>query len=88
MTNIEAIEILRANYPDACYEQLREAVDVAISSLKLSEIVLCKDCRWGRDVCGNIECFVDINVPPEYHSYEWFCPNGEKRSEVSDGTVY
>lgn len=34
MTNAEAIETLRANYPDACYEQLREAVDVAIDALK------------------------------------------------------
>ena len=42
------------------------------------EIVRCKDCKWGREVCGNIECFVDSNIPPEYHGYEWFCPNGEK----------
>lgn len=35
MTNAEAIETLRANYPDACYEQLREAVDAAIEALKL-----------------------------------------------------
>ena len=41
------------------------------------EIVRCKDCRWGREVCGNIECSVDSNMPPEYHGYEWFCPNGE-----------
>lgn len=34
MTNAEAIEILRANRPDACYEQLREAVDKAIDALK------------------------------------------------------
>ena len=34
MTNTEAIETLRANYPDACYEQLREAVDSAIEVLK------------------------------------------------------
>lgn len=33
MTNAEAIETLRANYPDACYEQLREAVDAAIEAL-------------------------------------------------------
>jgi len=34
MTNREAIETLRANYPDACFEQLREAVDKAISALE------------------------------------------------------
>ena len=43
------------------------------------EIIRCKDCRWGKEVCGNIECFADTNVPPEYHGYEWFCPNGERR---------
>ena len=45
------------------------------------EIIRCKDCRWGREVCGNIECFVDSNIPPEYHGYEWFCPNGERRTD-------
>ena len=78
MSRDEAIEILKANYPDACYGQLRDAIDVAISALEQPEIIRCKDCRWGREACGNIECSVDSNVPPEYHSYEWFCPNGER----------
>lgn len=34
MTNAEAIETLRANRPDACFEQLRCAVDMAIDALK------------------------------------------------------
>ena len=34
ITNAEAIETLRANYPDACFEQLREAVDKAIKALE------------------------------------------------------
>lgn len=33
MTAEEAIATLKANYPDACYEQLREAVDTAIEAL-------------------------------------------------------
>lgn len=33
MTNEEAIKTLKANYPDACFEQLREAVDAAINAL-------------------------------------------------------
>ena len=37
MTNAEAIETLKANYPDACYEQLREAVDAAIEALKAQD---------------------------------------------------
>lgn len=39
MTNAEAIETLKANYPDACFEQLREAVDKAIKALEDEEII-------------------------------------------------
>ena len=51
----------------------------AIPAADVVEIVRCEYCRWGREAGGNIECFVDSNIPPEYHSYEWFCPNGEKK---------
>lgn len=37
MTAAEAIKTLKANYPDARYEQLREAVDVAIEALKAQD---------------------------------------------------
>jgi len=47
----------------------------------IGEIVRCKDCKWGKETCGNIECFVDLNAPSEYHGYDWYCPNGEKVSE-------
>ena len=43
MTNREAIETLRANYPDACYEQLREAVDKAIKALEAQEWIPVKE---------------------------------------------
>lgn len=42
-------------------------------------VVRCKDCRWGREACGNIECSADLNLLPEYHGYDWYCPNGERR---------
>lgn len=45
------------------------------------EIVRCKDCKWGRESCGNIECHVDLNIPSEYHGYDWYCPNGERKEE-------
>lgn len=38
MTNEEAIETLKANYPDACFEQLRKAVDMAIEALKKQDV--------------------------------------------------
>lgn len=34
MTNEEAIETLKANYPDACFEELIKAVDAAIEALE------------------------------------------------------
>ena len=48
-------------------------------TIDAAPVVRCKDCRWGKETCGNIECNVDLNVPPEYHGYGWFCPNGERR---------
>lgn len=33
MTNSEAIEVLKANYPDPCFELLQDAVDTAIYAL-------------------------------------------------------
>lgn len=38
MTREEAIETLKANYPDACFELLREAVDTAISALQAQDV--------------------------------------------------
>ena len=43
------------------------------------EVVRCKDCKWGREACGNIECNVDLNIPSEYYGYYWYCPNGERK---------
>ena len=57
MTNAEAIETLIANYPDACFEQLREAVDAAIEALK-AQPEDCSTCKHGHfsdrqcDYCG------------------------------------
>ena len=65
---------------DSELHRYKRAIQRILSQLPSAEleIVHCKNCRWGREVCGNIECFADINVPPEYHGYEWFCPNGER----------
>jgi len=38
MTNSEAIETLRANYPDSCYGLLRNAVDTAIYALSAQPV--------------------------------------------------
>ena len=61
MTNAEAIETLRANYPDACYEQLREAVDAAIEVLKAQGVAgdtISRQAaiRGYQEVCKGIKC--------------------------------
>ena len=61
MTNTEAIETLRANYPDACFEQLREAVDAAIVALKAQNasgdtISRQAAIREYQKVCNEIKC--------------------------------
>lgn len=72
MTNKEAVKTLKANYPDACYELLREAVDMAIEALKATacnnlatDLQPCKqDDLISRQVanskicnaCGMIDC--------------------------------
>ena len=43
-------------------------------------VVRCKDCRWGRKYDEDlIECPLDLNNPPEYNPYDWYCPNGTRR---------
>lgn len=44
-------------------------------------VVRCKDCRWGRETCGNIGCFAGRYEPIEYHGYDWYCPKGERREQ-------
>ena len=86
MTNTEAIETLRANYPDACYEQLREAVDVAISSLKRSEIV---HSEWIQNDNGTWSCkavihgfrMSSMNMQDIVYAAEQIC-------EVGNGELY
>lgn len=59
-------------------------MDEIIERLKKDDfvqVVRCKDCKWGRESCGNIECHVDLNIPSEYHGYDWYCPNGERKEE-------
>lgn len=57
-----------------CISQVKKS-----SEVDAVEVVRCEDCKWGEEKCGNIECHADINVPTEYHGYNWFCPNGERR---------
>lgn len=48
-------------------------------------VTRCKDCRWGREVCGNIECNFDV---PEYHGYDWYCANGDKKNGQQGNDIH
>ena len=52
-----------------------------VKAFDVGELIRCKDCKWGREACGNIECLADTNDLLEYHGYDWFCPNGERKEE-------
>ncbi len=39
MTRKEAIDVLKKNYPDSCFELLREAVDTAFEALAKMEAI-------------------------------------------------
>ena len=90
MTAEEAIATLKANYPDACFEQLRDAVDIAISVLKQPEIVRCEDCKHRPILDEDEELhFPTYKCPCQCEDYyyswmpkdDWFCGNAERREE-------
>ena len=84
MTNAEAIETLRANYPDTCFEQLRCAVDMAIKALEEPQrkkgkwIYLDKDKKFFHphivkcSVCNNTLDMYGVNAGRGDAN---FCPN-------------
>lgn len=72
MTEKEAIEILKCNYPSECFEQLREAVDMAIEALQKFDAIatdiisrqdaidLAYDCEdeFGKDVAFRLAYYI------------------------------
>ena len=69
MTNEEAIMTLKANYPDACFEQLREAVDMAITALTAQP-----DLEEAY-ICGETE------AEARYHAQQRWIPCSERLPE-------
>ncbi len=78
MTRKEAIDILKKNYPDNCYELLREAVDMAIKALDRpaghwEEVRdMWGDTLWRCDCCGIEWVFIEGNPMDNGTNY---CPN-------------
>lgn len=80
MTNSEAIETLKANYPDPCYGSLREAVDTAIYALSAQPTI--EPRKKGKWILGGYEDMYYICNCCQYKESEYylkpkanFCPN-------------
>lgn len=78
MAVAERINQIGYNHNPLVLSIMQAIVDVPSAQ---HEIVRCMDCRWGRENWrGNIEC-LGGNAPIEYHSFDWFCPNGERKED-------
>ena len=85
MTNEEAMDVLRRNYPSSCFEDLCEAVDIAIKALSAEPER--KTGQWlpSRDRDYN-ECSCCHRITePQVVAYK-FCPycGAEMRGEEND----
>ena len=56
LTNQEAIEILKANYPAPNYSELCEAVDMALTLLREQEVMKPKKALWIRPTYQDCYC--------------------------------
>lgn len=68
MTNQEAIEVIKANYPSENYSMLREALDIALALLKEQEAVKpVRDEQTGRIwLCGKCGSYVGFEDSDPY----------------------
>lgn len=79
MTNKEAIETIKSNYPPSHYSMLREALNMAMDALQEPEIIMCKDCKYHcanyctRDIKGRTNMF--------YMEDDSFCSEAIKAGE-------
>lgn len=100
MTNSEAIETLKANYPDACYEQLREAVDKAIKALEKEVIkaaLTIDPVRHGKwisvphkkaRICSVCECDEPYKFADEDANVFDYCPHCGTKMDAKEVWTY
>lgn len=77
MTREEAIDVLKHNYPSACFADLCEAVEIAIQALSAQpEIIRCKDCKHYLypHGCGHIDGMT-------MSQKDGFCSYAERKGE-------
>ena len=81
MTREDAIDVLKNNFPSACFTDLCDAVEIAIQALSTQpEIIRCKDCAiaqhdelFGRWYCNGKE------VKPD-----GYCSDGDRKAAESE----
>lgn len=77
MTREEAIDVLKRNYPSACFADLCKAVDMAIEVLEQPEIIHCRECKHWRS--SDHTCHEHSLVSPMMANE--FCSRAERREE-------
>ena len=51
--------------------------------LYIGDLVRCKDCKYAKEWNVNtIRCRINSNDLNAFHRANWFCADGEKRTEV------
>ena len=79
MTREDAIDVLKHNYPSACFTDLCDAVELAIKALSEPEIIRCKDCIH-EDDCLRMIGERAANV---WHGID-YCSRGERINNETD----
>lgn len=69
-------------FENDCVEKQRntQLLHDALALLKEKpEIIQCKDCKIGKESCGNIQCHKPgmREYESDLHSFYWFCADGE-----------
>ena len=90
MTRAEAIDFLKAGYPDSCYKELREAVDMAVEALKEPERkkgkwILCENPIYSSFRISDADPYLCTVCNMKNHRQTKYCSNCGARMVEEDG---
>ena len=67
---------------EALKSDLNETLEVLVQK---PEVVLCKDCKHGEPFNEDVFCTKEIGtIESSVHKQEWFCADGERKSNGND----
>lgn len=86
MTREDAIDVLKHNYPSACFTDLCDAVEIAIQALSAQpEIIRCKDCKWWvPERCAGEPKVGRCKDKCASERSDGFCSHGERKTAESE----